>query len=182
MGQTICTYVHATYVCAYCMYTMYVRTYVCLYVQCIFQPHSVHVRTYLQYIRTVCTVFTSRTYVRTYPSLLSSIPPLSPHLYSRTLMIACISPSDRDFMETLNTLMYANRAKNIKNKVCHVVECTCTYIRMCSIYILTYVRTVHKYVHMYIFCTEVLSTANALLVYVLHTYVPTIDNCQMPLC
>jgi len=36
---------------------------------------------------------------------------------SRTLMIACISPSDSDFMETLNTLKYANRAKNIKNKV-----------------------------------------------------------------
>lgn len=32
-------------------------------------------------------------------------------------MIACISPSDRDFMETLNTLMYANRARNIQNKV-----------------------------------------------------------------
>ena len=36
---------------------------------------------------------------------------------SQTLMIACISPSDRDFMETLNTLRYANRAKNIKNKL-----------------------------------------------------------------
>lgn len=36
---------------------------------------------------------------------------------SRTLMIACISPSDRDFMETLNTLKYANRARNIKNRV-----------------------------------------------------------------
>lgn len=36
---------------------------------------------------------------------------------SRTLMIACVSPSDRDFMETLNTLRYANRAKNIKNRV-----------------------------------------------------------------
>uniref|UniRef100_A0A4W3GPQ5 Kinesin-like protein KIF21B n=1 Tax=Callorhinchus milii TaxID=7868 RepID=A0A4W3GPQ5_CALMI len=36
---------------------------------------------------------------------------------SRTIMIACISPSDRDFMETLNTLKYANRARNIKNKV-----------------------------------------------------------------
>lgn len=36
---------------------------------------------------------------------------------SRTVMIACISPSDRDFMETLNTLMYANRARNIQNKV-----------------------------------------------------------------
>lgn len=38
-------------------------------------------------------------------------------LSSRTLMIACVSPSDRDFMETLNTLKYANRARNIKNKV-----------------------------------------------------------------
>ncbi|XP_056595316.1 kinesin-like protein KIF21A isoform X3 [Triplophysa dalaica] len=36
---------------------------------------------------------------------------------SRTMMIACISPSDQDFMETLNTLKYANRARNIKNKV-----------------------------------------------------------------
>ncbi|XP_017026062.1 kinesin-like protein KIF21A isoform X2 [Drosophila kikkawai] len=36
---------------------------------------------------------------------------------SKTLMIACVSPSDRDFMETLNTLKYANRARNIKNKV-----------------------------------------------------------------
>lgn len=32
-------------------------------------------------------------------------------------MIACISPSDADFMETLNTLKYANRARNIKNRV-----------------------------------------------------------------
>uniref|UniRef100_A0A4W4E498 Kinesin motor domain-containing protein n=1 Tax=Electrophorus electricus TaxID=8005 RepID=A0A4W4E498_ELEEL len=36
---------------------------------------------------------------------------------SQTVMIACISPSDRDFMETLNTLKYANRARNIKNKL-----------------------------------------------------------------
>lgn len=41
-------------------------------------------------------------------------PPFAP---SRTVMIACVSPSDRDFMETLNTLKYANRARNIKNKV-----------------------------------------------------------------
>ncbi|XP_073681546.1 kinesin-like protein KIF21B [Garra rufa] len=39
------------------------------------------------------------------------------HGSSRTVMIACVSPSDRDFMETLNTLKYANRARNIKNKV-----------------------------------------------------------------
>ncbi|XP_061085177.1 kinesin-like protein KIF21A isoform X2 [Conger conger] len=36
---------------------------------------------------------------------------------SQTMMIACISPSDRDFMETLNSLKYANRARNIKNRV-----------------------------------------------------------------
>jgi kinesin family protein 4/21/27 len=36
---------------------------------------------------------------------------------SRTVMVACISPSDKDFMETLNTLKYANRARNIQNKV-----------------------------------------------------------------
>ncbi|CAL2040449.1 unnamed protein product [Caenorhabditis brenneri] len=36
---------------------------------------------------------------------------------SRTLMIACCSPSDSDFVETLNTMKYANRAKEIKNKV-----------------------------------------------------------------
>lgn len=42
---------------------------------------------------------------------------LCPSDVSQTMMIACISPSDRDFMETLNTLKYANRARNIKNKV-----------------------------------------------------------------
>ncbi|XP_041975160.1 kinesin-like protein KIF21B isoform X2 [Aricia agestis] len=35
---------------------------------------------------------------------------------SNTVMIACVSPSDRDFMETLNTLKYANRARNIRNR------------------------------------------------------------------
>ena len=33
-----------------------------------------------------------------------------------TLMIACISPADSNFEESLNTLKYANRAKNIRNK------------------------------------------------------------------
>jgi hypothetical protein len=32
-------------------------------------------------------------------------------------MLACVSPSDSNFMETLNTLKYANRARNIKNRV-----------------------------------------------------------------
>ena len=36
---------------------------------------------------------------------------------SQTLMLACVSPSDVNYSESLNTLQYANRAKNIKNKV-----------------------------------------------------------------
>ncbi|KAJ3314884.1 Kinesin-like protein kif21b [Boothiomyces sp. JEL0838] len=36
---------------------------------------------------------------------------------SQTLMLACISPSDLNYGETVNTLHYANRARNIKNKV-----------------------------------------------------------------
>ena len=35
---------------------------------------------------------------------------------SRTIMIACISPAEINFEETLNTLKYASRARNIKNK------------------------------------------------------------------
>uniref|UniRef100_A0A8C6KD32 Kinesin family member 7 n=1 Tax=Nothobranchius furzeri TaxID=105023 RepID=A0A8C6KD32_NOTFU len=35
---------------------------------------------------------------------------------SKTLMIACISPSSSDFDESLNTLNYAMRARNIQNK------------------------------------------------------------------
>ena len=35
---------------------------------------------------------------------------------SKTLMVACVSPSDTNFEETLNTLQYANRARNIENK------------------------------------------------------------------
>ncbi|XP_058765816.1 kinesin-like protein KIN-4A [Vicia villosa] len=35
---------------------------------------------------------------------------------SKTVMIACISPADINTEETLNTLKYANRARNIQNK------------------------------------------------------------------
>uniref|UniRef100_A0A914DVQ0 Kinesin-like protein n=1 Tax=Acrobeloides nanus TaxID=290746 RepID=A0A914DVQ0_9BILA len=35
---------------------------------------------------------------------------------TKTVMIACISPSDNNHDESLSTLRYANRAKNIKNK------------------------------------------------------------------
>lgn len=31
-------------------------------------------------------------------------------------MIACLSPADDNYDETLSTLRYANRAKNIRNK------------------------------------------------------------------
>ena len=36
---------------------------------------------------------------------------------SQTLMIACASPSSDNFVESLNTLKYADRAKNIQNRV-----------------------------------------------------------------
>ncbi|KAJ2450522.1 hypothetical protein EV183_004230 [Coemansia sp. RSA 2336] len=36
---------------------------------------------------------------------------------SQTLMLACISPSNRNNSESLNTIRYANRARNIRNKV-----------------------------------------------------------------
>lgn len=35
---------------------------------------------------------------------------------TKTLMVACLSPADNSYDETLSTLRYANRAKNIKNK------------------------------------------------------------------
>jgi kinesin family protein 3/17 len=31
-------------------------------------------------------------------------------------MVACLSPADNNYDETLSTLRYANRAKNIQNK------------------------------------------------------------------
>lgn len=34
---------------------------------------------------------------------------------SRTLMVACVSPTDLDISESLNTMRYASRARNIKN-------------------------------------------------------------------
>ncbi|CDH48941.1 kif21a protein [Lichtheimia corymbifera JMRC:FSU:9682] len=36
---------------------------------------------------------------------------------SHTLMLACVSPSDADYMKTLSTLKYAGRARNIQNRV-----------------------------------------------------------------
>lgn len=35
----------------------------------------------------------------------------------RTVMITCVSPNEKDYEDTFNTLVYANRAKNIKTKV-----------------------------------------------------------------
>ncbi|RUP49764.1 hypothetical protein BC936DRAFT_141534, partial [Jimgerdemannia flammicorona] len=36
---------------------------------------------------------------------------------AQTLMIACASPAEHNLTETINTIKYANRARNIKNKV-----------------------------------------------------------------
>lgn len=35
---------------------------------------------------------------------------------SNTLMVACVSPAESNFEESLNTLKYASRARRIKNK------------------------------------------------------------------
>ncbi|GJN88660.1 hypothetical protein Rhopal_001626-T1 [Rhodotorula paludigena] len=35
---------------------------------------------------------------------------------ARTMMVACVSPTEFNLQETLNTLRYANRARNIKNR------------------------------------------------------------------
>ena len=35
---------------------------------------------------------------------------------SRTTMIACVSPAESNYEETLSTIKYASRARNIKNK------------------------------------------------------------------
>ena len=35
---------------------------------------------------------------------------------SRTLMVACVSPETADFHETLNTVVYASQARNIRNR------------------------------------------------------------------
>ncbi|KAJ3035425.1 hypothetical protein HDV00_003979 [Rhizophlyctis rosea] len=46
---------------------------------------------------------------------------------AKTLMIACISPLEDDMEESLNTLKYANRARNIQNKpVMNSVDLTAT--------------------------------------------------------
>ncbi|KAL1530516.1 hypothetical protein AB1Y20_001417 [Prymnesium parvum] len=46
----------------------------------------------------------------------------------RTVMIANISPSHRQFEETINTLKYANRAKNLKTKVARNVHSVSAHI------------------------------------------------------
>lgn len=49
---------------------------------------------------------------------------------SKTVMLTAVSPADYNFDETLSTLRYANRAKNIKNKPKSKYYCTrysCTY-------------------------------------------------------
>ena len=35
---------------------------------------------------------------------------------SRTTMIACVSPAESNYEETLSSIKYASRARNIKNK------------------------------------------------------------------
>ena len=50
---------------------------------------------------------------------------------SRTMMVACISPSDASFEETLNTLKYAQRARNITNVAGPLYVCVCARADVC---------------------------------------------------
>jgi hypothetical protein len=45
---------------------------------------------------------------------------------ANTVMIACVSPADSSFEETLNALKYANRARNIKVRIYSYVQPPCT--------------------------------------------------------
>ncbi|KAH8019161.1 hypothetical protein HPB51_017388 [Rhipicephalus microplus] len=44
-------------------------------------------------------------------------------------MIACVCPCDLDFVERLNSLIYVNRAKNIKNRIMEVDELKTKFIK-----------------------------------------------------
>ena len=48
---------------------------------------------------------------------------------SQTLFLACVSPSDTNASETLSTLHYANRARNIKNAPTRNVDATAEELR-----------------------------------------------------
>ena len=63
------------------------------------------------------------------------------------MMVACISPSDRDFMESLSTLKYANRARNIQNKAVINQDRTSQQLSAlrCSVYIFMFV-CVYRYI------------------------------------
>lgn len=65
---------------------------------------------------------------------------------SRTLMIACISPAETNEAETRNTLKYANRARNIKNKVCEASQAFARNARWVLGLILSWVLLVFGYI------------------------------------
>ena len=82
-------------------------------------------------------------------------------------MVACISPSDRDFMESLSTLKYANRARNIQNKAVinqdrtsqqlsalRLVNCIASvlYLSLSYMYICVYI-----YIYILVFKTKILN-------------------------
>ena len=53
----------------------------------------------------------------------------------RTVMIANISPSGLSYEDTYNTLKYADRAKQIKTKVCEVFKITAAMLDVESFYV-----------------------------------------------
>jgi len=84
-------------------------------------------------------------------------------------MIACISPSDRDFMETLNTLKYANRARNIQNKVVinqdkssRTIQLLRQEIQQLQLEIMEYKQVIFNY-NNYIILVVLISTINSII-------------------
>lgn len=74
---------------------------------------------------TNCTVFSAEKgarYVNYRDSKLTRLLKDSLGGNSRTVMIANISPSAAQFEESRNTLIYADRAKNISNKVYKILQ------------------------------------------------------------
>ena len=58
-------------------------------------------------------------------------------------MVACVSPADVNFDESLNTLRYANRARNIKNKMeVNMDPYVSVYDQLISINKFKYIRSV----------------------------------------
>ena len=99
--------------------------------------------------------------------------PFLPHLSSKTIMIAALSPADINYDETLGTLRYADRAKKIKNNAVvneNPVEKLIRELRVRLLLFLIFVlinKTQNKLTIVSILCLE------RMLKILLHCYIKT---------